>query len=81
MSRAGSKPPSCRVRPSWSRIFRSNPLFEPEVPESHKPFIVGRARFGRITIANSDAGGAAYTDAAIDQGHRAVMELLHAEKA
>jgi spermidine dehydrogenase len=39
--------------------------------------VVGRAPFGRITIANSDAGGAAYTDSAIDQGHRAVMELLH----
>jgi spermidine dehydrogenase len=45
------------------------------------PYIIGRARFGRITIANSDAGGAAYTDSAIDQGHRAVMELLHAEEA
>ena len=58
-----------------------NTLFEPELPESQMPYIVGRARFGRITIANSDAGGAAYTDSAIDQGHRAVMELLHAEKA
>jgi spermidine dehydrogenase len=58
-----------------------NTLFEPELPESDMPYIVGRARFGRITIANSDAGGAAYTDAAIEQGHRAVMELLHAEKA
>ena len=58
-----------------------NTLFEPELPESAMPYIVGRARFGRITIANSDAGGAAYTDAAIEQGHRAVMELLHAEKA
>jgi spermidine dehydrogenase len=58
-----------------------NTLFEPELPESEMPYIVGRARFGRITIANSDAGGAAYTDAAIDQGHRAVMELLDAGKA
>jgi len=58
-----------------------NTLFEPELPESELPYVVGRARFGRITIANSDAGGAAYTDAAIDQGHRAVMELLHSERA
>ncbi|HTV97964.1 MAG TPA: FAD/NAD(P)-binding protein [Steroidobacteraceae bacterium] len=53
-----------------------NPLFDPELPEPQQPHVVGRARFGRITIANSDAGGAAYTDSAINQGHRAVMELL-----
>ena len=54
-----------------------NPLFEPELPEDRLPHVVGRAPFGRIAIANSDSGGAAYTDSAIDQGHRAVMELLH----
>jgi len=37
--------------------------------------VVGRKPFGRITIANSDAGGHAYTDAAIDQAWRAVKEL------
>ncbi|HWJ35473.1 MAG TPA: FAD/NAD(P)-binding protein [Steroidobacteraceae bacterium] len=58
-----------------------NPLFDPEVPESERPHVVGRAQFGRITIANSDAGGGAYTDSAINQGHRAVMELMHSDKA
>ncbi len=53
-----------------------NPLFDPELPEAEQPHVLGRAPFGRITIANSDAGGAAYTDSAINQGHRAVMELL-----
>jgi spermidine dehydrogenase len=53
-----------------------NPLFDPELPEEQQPHVIGRAQFGRITIANSDAGGAAYTDSAIDQSHRAVMELL-----
>jgi spermidine dehydrogenase len=53
-----------------------NPLFDPELPESQQPHVIGRAQFGRIAIANSDAGGAAYTDSAINQGHRAVMELL-----
>ncbi len=53
-----------------------NPLFDPELPEAGQPHVVGRAPFGRITIANSDAGGAAYTDSAINQGHRAAMELL-----
>jgi spermidine dehydrogenase len=51
-------------------------LFDPDVPESERPHVVGRAPFGRITIANSDAGGGAYTDSAINQGHRAVAELL-----
>jgi hypothetical protein len=50
--------------------------FEPELPESQQLHVVGRARFGRITIANSDAGAGAYTDVAIEQGHRAVMEPL-----
>src|SRR5450432_3611878 len=54
-----------------------NPLFDPDVPEIERPHVIGRAKFGRITIANSDSGGGAYTDSAINQGHRAVMELLH----
>jgi spermidine dehydrogenase len=53
-----------------------NPLFEPLLPESQQPNVVARARFGRITIANSDSGRAAYTSSAIDQAHRAVGELL-----
>jgi spermidine dehydrogenase len=55
-----------------------NPLWDPEVPESQRWNVIGRARFGRITIANSDAGAAAYTDSAIDQASRAVNELLSA---
>jgi spermidine dehydrogenase len=57
-----------------------NPLFDPDGPESERPNVIGRAQFGQITIANSDAGGGAYTDSAIDQGHRAVMELLRTDK-
>lgn len=56
-----------------------NPLFDPDVPESERPHVIGRMHFGRIAIANSDSGGGAYTDSAINQGHRAVMELLHKE--
>jgi spermidine dehydrogenase len=55
-----------------------NPLFDPELPEAQRPNVIGRARFGRITIANSDSGAAAYTDSAINQAHRAVDELLRA---
>jgi spermidine dehydrogenase len=53
-----------------------NPLFDPDVPEEQRAHVLGRRPFGLIAIANSDAGGGAYTDSAINQGHRAVMELL-----
>jgi spermidine dehydrogenase len=41
-----------------------------------QPCVVARKRHGRIAIANSDAGAYAYTDCAIDHGHRAAQELL-----
>ena len=53
-----------------------NPLFDPEGPPEQRANVLGRAPFGRIAIANSDAGGAAYTDSAINQADRAVNELL-----
>jgi spermidine dehydrogenase len=56
--------------------YEYNPLFDPDWRKGEAPHEIGRARFGAITIANSDAAAAAYTDAAIDQGHRAVEELL-----
>jgi spermidine dehydrogenase len=36
---------------------------------------VGRKPFGRIAIANSDAGATAYMNVAIDEAYRAVQEL------
>ena len=39
------------------------------------PCEVARQPFGRIAIANADAGAYAYTDGAIDQAYRAVGEL------
>ena len=57
--------------------YEFNPLFDDfSIPPEKRANVVGRARFGRIAIANSDAGAAAYTDSAIDQAHRAVGELL-----
>jgi len=53
-----------------------NPLWDPDGPEDQRPNVLGRAQFGRIAIANSDAGGSAYTDSAIAQADRAVNELL-----
>jgi spermidine dehydrogenase len=56
--------------------YEYNPLFDPDWPQGQEPHVIGRARFGRIAIANSDAAAAAYTDAAIDQAYRAVGELF-----
>jgi spermidine dehydrogenase len=56
--------------------YEYNPLWDPDWPEGKRPCDIARRRFGRITIANSDAAAAAYTDQAIDQGYRAVQELL-----
>jgi spermidine dehydrogenase len=56
--------------------YEYNPLFEPlDRPASERPCVIGRQAFGRIHIANSDADGHAYTNIAIDQGHRAVREI------
>ena len=52
-----------------------NFLWEAEVPAEQTPQVVGSQRFGRIAIANSDCGGGAYTDVAIDMAHRAVADL------
>ena len=58
--------------------YPGDPLNDPDWTEDEKPWVVGRKPFGRITIANSDAGGSAYTNVAIDQAHRAVQELIKA---
>jgi spermidine dehydrogenase len=56
--------------------FAPNPLFDPDWKEEEKPWVIGRKPFGKIAIANSDAGASAYTNVAIDQAWRAVGELL-----
>ena len=56
--------------------YEYNSLFDPDWQKGEAPHEIARARFGPITIANSDAAAAAYTDTAIDQGHRAVEELF-----
>jgi len=57
--------------------YEFNPLFDDfSIPLDKRANVVGRQRFGRIAIANSDSGAAAYTDSAINQARRAVSELL-----
>jgi spermidine dehydrogenase len=53
-----------------------NSLWDAEYDAQHGPNLLARQPFGRIVIANSDSGFAAYTDSAIDQAHRAVSELI-----
>jgi spermidine dehydrogenase len=56
--------------------YEYNPLWDPDWAPDDQPCVVARQPFGRITIANADAAAYAYTDAAIDQGYRAVQELF-----
>ncbi len=55
-------------------------LGDPDLPDERLPHVVGRQRFGRISIANADAGAAAFTNVAIDQAERAVQDLLTARR-
>jgi spermidine dehydrogenase len=41
-----------------------------------RPNVIARKPFGLISIANSDAAASPHTDAAILEGHRAVIEVL-----
>ena len=44
--------------------------------DPRRPNVIGRQPFGRIAIANSDAGASAMLESAVEQAHRAVQELL-----
>ena len=61
----------------WGHGFATgrNTLFEPGNPGDVSPTVIARKPFGRIAIANSDAGGVSTADTAIDQAFRAVRDL------
>jgi spermidine dehydrogenase len=63
----------------YGYAYTYDTLADPEVPPEQRPHVVGRQRFGRVTIANADAGAAAFTNQAIDEAHRAVQELFVSE--
>ncbi len=57
----------------------ANPLYDEiyeDDEDERSPFVRGRKPFGRIAIANSDAGSISLINIAIDQAHRAVNELV-----
>ncbi len=56
--------------------YEYNSLYDPVWPAGKSPCEIGRAAFGNIHIANSDAGAFAYTNEAIDQAWRAVQEIV-----
>src|SRR5262249_60749858 len=56
--------------------YEYDSLSDPHWAAEERPCVIGRKQFGRISIANSDAGASAYTNVAIDQAYRAVREQL-----
>jgi len=63
----------------WAHAYAcgDNDLYDPDWTPSESSWVKGRQRFGRITIANSDAAGVSMTQAAFDQANRAVKELIY----
>jgi spermidine dehydrogenase len=51
-------------------------LGDPDMAPEQRPHVIGRKRFGRVAIANADAGAGAFTNQVIDEANRAVGELL-----
>jgi spermidine dehydrogenase len=60
----------------YGYAYTYDTLGDPDMPPEQRPHVIGRQRLGRVTIANSDAGAAAFTNEAFDQGNRAVEELF-----
>ena len=64
----------------WAHAYinRANPLYDEmyeDWDDERYPFVRGRKPFGRIAIANSDAGSTSLINVAIEQAQRAVSEL------
>jgi spermidine dehydrogenase len=84
LSTAGFDPSSDIVGITVNRwphgyAYTYDSLGDPDIPPEQRPHVIGRQRFGLMTIANSDAGAAAFTNQAIDEANRAVEELFVAE--
>lgn len=56
-----------------------NPLFDPVFDDDDDErylHLLARKQFGRIAIANADAGANAMLETAVEQDHRAVTESI-----
>ena len=65
----------------WSHGYSYwyNPLFDPiydDYNDSRYPHIIGRKKYGNITIANADSAANAMLESAIEEAYRAVSELI-----
>jgi spermidine dehydrogenase len=60
----------------YGYAYTYDTLNDPDLPTEQRPHVIGRKRFGLVSIANSDAGAAAFTNQAIDEADRAVEELF-----
>jgi spermidine dehydrogenase len=60
----------------YGYAYTYDSLADPDVPLEQRPHILGRHRYHLVSIANSDAGAAAFTNQAMDEANRAVEELL-----
>jgi len=60
----------------YGYAYTYDSLADPDVPQEQRPHILGRQRYHLVSIANSDAGAAAFTNQAMDEANRAVEELL-----
>ena len=57
--------------------YSNDLIWEPDWEnEESKPWVIGRQQYGKISIANSDAGASADTNSAITHGIRAAQEAL-----
>lgn len=64
----------------WGHAYATgaNELYDPDwTQRADAPWVVGRRRFGRITISNSDAAATCLTQAAFQQSSRAVNEIIN----
>ena len=59
----------------YGYAYTCDTLNDPDVPLEQRPHVIGRKRFGLVSIANSDAGAAAFTNQAMDEANRAVEEI------
>ena len=61
----------------WAHGFATgtNELYDKSEPGAFPPTVIGRQKFGRIAIANTDAGGVSTAQTAFDQAYRAVNDL------
>ncbi len=61
----------------WAHGYANwySPPSSSEHENATPPHVIGRKRFGRIAIANSDAGARANVNSAVDQAYRAIEEL------